>query len=73
MLTKTQLNDFQNLISDYNVQPLKNLARSLKDCKNDQDVKTCILWDWDKIAVYPEVAHYIKENIYDDNTMYVRD
>jgi hypothetical protein len=55
------------------IQSVRSLINCcLKRPHTQEQLQAAIYWDWDKIAAYSDVAIFIKTNIFDSNTMYVR-
>jgi hypothetical protein len=54
------------------ISAVRELVKVLRDPDHTQEqIKTAIYWDWDKIANYPEIADFIKKNIYNDALLYI--
>jgi len=70
-----QLFEMQSTENDgRGISAVRELVKILRNPDHTQEqLKTAVYWDWDKIANYPEIANFIKKNIYDDSTMYVRE
>lgn len=68
-----QLSSLQAIENDgHGIVCVRGLVSFLQKPVSQQQLESAVLWDWDKIAIYPVIADFIKTNVYDCPAMYVR-